>query len=106
MGFRVTLNKGDDRRILFDWDTDITSATVSFVAKKKVTDTASIVSKDTTGGGIVVTNAGLGQGYVDLTETDFNTLAKEETPLQCSLRLVKAGRTTTETGEVTVVAVP
>jgi hypothetical protein len=106
MAFRLTLNKGDDRKILFDWDTDITGATVSFTLKNKATDTASIISKSTATSGITVTSAAAGTGTVDFDEADFNTMAKAETELAASLRLVKAGRTTTETGTVTVVAVP
>jgi hypothetical protein len=106
MAFRLTLNKGDDRKISFDWDTDITGATITFTLKSKATDTAAIISKSTATSGITITNASLGQGTVDFDEADFNTLAKAETELAASLRLVKSGRTTTETGTVTVVAVP
>lgn len=108
MAFRLTLNQGDDRRIMFDWDTDITGATVQFIAKLKATDpdAQAIVDLNIAGGGVVVTNATLGQGYVNLDEASWDALAKAETELACSLRLVKAGRTTTETGTLTVVAVP
>jgi hypothetical protein len=106
VAFRLQLNKGDDRKITFDWDTDITGATVEFVAKLKATDTAPVVEYSTATTGITVTNAATGQGTVDIDETTWDTLSKAETELACSLRLIKAGKTTTETGTVTVVAVP
>lgn len=108
MSFRLTYNKGDDPRINFDWDTSITGATVQFIAKLKATDPdgEAILDKDSTTGGVVITDGATGVGYVDMNETDWDQLGKAETELACSLRLVKAGRTTTETGIVTVVAVP
>jgi hypothetical protein len=106
MAFRLTLNKGDDRKILFDWDTDITGATITFTLKNKATETGPILTKSTATSGITITSAPSGTGTIDFDEADFNTLAKAETELAASLRLVKSGRTTTETGTVTVVAVP
>ena len=107
----LILYRGDDRGLEFEWKNpdgsakDITGATITFTAKLKATDTSPVLTKTTPTDVSIVSAAG-GTGRVNIDEADFSTLGKAETELDCSLRLVLAGRTTTERFSLTVVRVP
>lgn len=79
---------------------DLTGATFTFTAKKKLSDAdAAALFQKTLGSGVSVTNAANGQGRVTVAPADTTSLPDYETDLYCDLQMTEAVGTVTTVAE-------
>ena len=85
---------------------NITGATITVNWKRKATDTAAILTKDTAGGGVTLTTPASGIATINMDEADFAELSGTETELQVGVTMVLASRTYKQPFSMNVVTVP